>query len=129
MPRLLVMRLISVSPRLVRLLFFTPLYARLFTFPPFTTRFPMKGLLSMGPIPPQSLIYTARLIAVLLILSLDGAFIVLLMRVDRPLSTVNPISPFLLASFRAFSFFLTASGFGCREPSVEFLILLPEDLH
>jgi hypothetical protein len=74
-------------------------------------------------------LYMMRLITVLLILSLDSAFIILLMRIDRPLSMVNSVSPFLLALFCAFSFLLATSGLGYSESSIEFLILLPKDFH
>jgi hypothetical protein len=121
-PRLIMMRFVSVSPRSMR-----PL-----SIMPFTTRFLTRGPLTSRPVPPRSSIlslHTAILIAVLFILSLDCAFIILLIRINRMLSSMNPVSLFLFTPFNAFSFLLTTSGFGCSEPSVEFLILLPEDLH
>jgi hypothetical protein len=115
--RLIVVRLVSVSPRSMGSLLFMPLLtrslmARPFMSRPFPTRPPIWGL------------HTARLVAVLLIMDhsatpLDRALVILLIRINKTLFPVDPVSPFLL----------TASGLGCSEPSIEFLILLSEDLH
>jgi hypothetical protein len=60
---------------------------------------------------------------------LDRALVIFFMRISRPLSMVNSIQPFLLAPFCALSFFLATPGLSYGESSIEFLILLPEDLH
>jgi hypothetical protein len=61
--------------------------------------------------------------------SLDYALVILLIRINGLLSSVNSISPFLLAPFCSLFVHLGAPSLSCSELGVEVLILFPKDLH